>query len=81
MIQCEVSATGKTTITGDLSGGSGLTSVNAVGPMMKLRFDYATYLVKSLCDSDDEEWPFTAGAHITKPTLTRYFVVCIPCTM
>ena len=71
MIQCEVSATGKTTISGELLGGSRLTSVNAVGPTMKFRFDYATYLVKSLCDNDDDEWPFTAGAHIAKPTLTR----------
>ena len=71
MIQREVSATGKTQITGDLFGGGGLTSVSAVGPMMKLRVDYATYLVKSLCNSDDDEWPFTAGAHIAKPKLTR----------
>ena len=35
--------------------------------MMKFR---AAYLVKLLCDSDDDEWLFTAGAHIAKPTLT-----------
>ena len=84
LIQFEVIATKTTTITGSLICADGVSSKAVVCNMLKLRADYATYLVKTLCDCDDDEWPFTQRAggstdgvkHIARPTLERSLFVC-----
>ena len=83
MMHYEISATGTCTTTQPLVAGtciygSGFTGNDSVAKLMKTRVDISIYLVKTLCDCDDEEWPFTSGAHIAKPSLawSLFFFLC-----
>ena len=73
-----VMALNESSITSKLSENKVFDDVAAAKALLQLRSEYAIYLLKSLTECEQNEWPLPTNSHVVQVSLSRFlFVVCV----